>query len=173
MPAAWSSERRALMVRPCRPMTLPMSACATRTSMMVVRWSRFTSRTSTSSGSCASALTINSTASFIVRPLSEVDCEARTSSTTGRGQTLGAGPGARFRRLRLGVGLNQLPHGVGRLRALPHPVVDALHVEAHLGGLARRVVEADVLDVGAVALRQTLLDDDAVRRRLLRAHSHE
>src|SRR3712207_411940 len=131
-------------------MTLPTSGCATRISMTLVERSRSTSRTSTDSPSRTRCLTISSTASLII-------------SESGRG--LG--------RLRLRLLADELADGVGRLRAALYPVVDALHVEAHLGRVAGRVVEADVLDVGAVALRQLLLDDNAVRRALLRAHAHQ
>src|ERR1044071_7802058 len=102
--------------------------------MMVVERSRSTSRTSTDSGSRTSFRTINSTASRIMSSTFELR----------RGLRLGR------RRPRLLA--YELADCVGRLRAARYPVVDAIHLEANLGRLARRGVESDVLDVSAVAL---------------------
>src|SRR5205085_7677585 len=170
----------AFTVRPCRPMTLPTSPSATRTSITVVERSRSTSRTSTAAGSRTSFFRINSTASFInlesgVWSLG-VKKQATNSALTPRLQT----PDSRLSlslRLRRGLGLrlpaDQLPDGVGRLRAAPDPVVDAIHFEPNLDRLTRRVVEPHVLDVSAVALRPLLLHHHPVRRTLLRAHAHQ
>src|SRR5258708_22616153 len=76
IPAAPSSVRTALAVRPCRPITLPRSSGCTRNSK-IVACEPSTDLTCTSSGWSTRALAMDSTSSFIGAPLG-----TRLSSTT-------------------------------------------------------------------------------------------
>src|ERR1051325_5381936 len=150
-------------------MTLPMSGCATRTSMRVGP-SRSISRTSPAS---TRAFTTNSIVSRMrVSALSGVrvifvgqfahkkpDLSRYSHARHLRRRCFGlAGSGLILRRL-----LDQPPHGISRLRAFADPVLHAIALEINFRGLARRIVRTKVLQVSTGALRLLLFDYDAIR----------
>src|SRR5512142_2291780 len=90
----------------------------------------------------------------------------RSASPPGRGGSSGGGRLAG----RFGLAtLDDLPHGVRRLRAATDPVLDAVERDAVLGlvlgGLG--IVEADALDEAPVAWHARVGDDDVVEGAVL------
>src|SRR3712207_424268 len=69
--------------------------------------------------------------------------------------------------------LEQVLHGVGRLRAAAEPEPRLLGVDVHQRRLHPRVVAADGVDRGAVARPPGVGDDDPVDGILVRAVTHE
>src|ERR1700730_7807515 len=134
------------MVRPCFPITFPISVWATRTSIRVVP-SRSISRTSTASTSSTRALTIISTVSRIIQ--SDVRCLLDCFRFSGR---------LSFRGL-----LDYLAHGISRLSNLLDPVANAFVLEGNLCRFARWIVRPEVFQKRAIALGLLFLDHDTVR----------
>src|SRR5687768_3807853 len=141
-------------------MIFPISAGATLISIMVEP-ARGTSRTSTASTSSTRALTIISTVSRI-DPQQQVAGSAR--APPGERKTLPRKPALGFgsRRLRFGVGFDQPSHRVGWLRAFFKPVTNTIGVELNLRRIARRIVRAQVLQIGAVAFRLLFLHHNTI-----------
>src|SRR5262249_25580815 len=145
---ASTSVLSASAMRPCRPITLPVSPGATVSSTSVVpRWTF--SVTFTASGASTSAFAMVSTT-----------CATRLATLLRHG-----GSGRRQ------VTRDERPHGVGRTGALADPVLHALAIDLDLRGLRARVVVPEDLDERAVARRALLGDDHAEEGPLLRAHS--
>src|SRR5271169_3131590 len=127
MPAAPSSVRIALAVRPCRPITLPRSSGCTFSSSTVT-CAPSPDFTCTSSGWSTRARAMVSTSSFM-------DTWERPRPDRG----------AKFRKaLWLGdlLQLQEAAHGIARLCALPQPILDALRVQLDLRRLLQRIVRA-------------------------------
>src|SRR5712664_2580174 len=74
---------------------------------------------------------------------------------------------------RLTGALDQLRHGAGRPGAELEPVLDALGLEVHTGGLGVRVVGAHFLGELAVSRIARIGRDHVIERRLLRAPARE
>src|SRR6185503_17599343 len=137
------SMRSARAIRPCLPITLPMSPCATRSSTTTLR-STSEEVTSTASGASTRARARNRINS--------------SSWSTGR-RSLGLG-------LAFREALGDLQDRHARTSALADPVVEPRRVEDDGLGRAAGVIGADALDEGAVALLALIRHHDAVIGRL-------
>src|SRR5262245_480565 len=152
-------------VRPCLPITRPMSSLATLSSSTVVV-SASVSFTSTASGWFTSCFARNKTSSFMGRSSFGAPRagEGRSGCRHGRAD-VGLG-GARLggllaSRLR-GRLLDQLSYGRRRLRSLRPPRCQLLGVDLDQRRGAGGVVEPDLVDEPAVARRFRAGDDDTI-----------
>src|SRR5262249_55167107 len=170
-------------VRPSRPMTLPTSSLATRSSMSRL-CSPSISVTSTESGSSTRALAMVSINSFNAMLRLRFHRIARASRIGSREHweayaTLGGLlRGATFRRGRSDggyllllalVGFEQPVERVGRLCAAAAPVVEAFAVQDESTRIPGGIVGAELLDETAPAGAALIGHDDAVEGRLLGA----
>src|SRR5262249_3262552 len=138
-------------VRPCLPMTRPMSSLATLSSRTDVV-SACVSFTSTASGWFTSCLAKNKTSSFMGRSsfgAPRADERNASGCRHGRADVGLAGSGLEARCW--GGLLDQLQHGQRGLSALGPPGVQLRHVDVDERRDARRVVEPDLVDEPAVA----------------------
>src|SRR5258706_394100 len=162
-------------VRPSRPMTLPTSSFATRSSMSRL-CSPSISVTSTAPGSSTRAFAIVSISSFnamlrlhihrtsVRRTHPREHWEAQTLGGLLLGTTLRRGRGT-FGRLALEQSLER----VGRLRTPTTPVVETFAVDHQDAGVAGRVVGTNSLDKATPTGAALIGHDDAVLGRLFRA----
>lgn len=75
-----------------------------------------------------------------------------------------------FRRCR--IVFNQARDGFSRLRADRKPILHALVFQIDFRRIGHRIISSDVFDIFSVTLRAFFLNDDAIKRTFLRAHSH-
>src|SRR5579875_599493 len=145
----------ACAMRPCRPITRPMSSGAT-CRRSTTRSPRRCSSTLTAAGSSTSARAMYSISSFIAALRDGSGCRAR-------------------RRLAFVVEharrAQQPLDRLRWLRTLAHPVAQLLDVDVERHRLGARIVHAKHLDVLAVARGAAIGDDDAIRRRLFPSHA--
>src|ERR1700722_18114670 len=146
-------------VRPWRPMTLPTSLSATSSSIT----SPSSCSTKTSSGASTidlamySRRTRTSPAVSVMNQLSSPHSEVKLEATGTKprwpqqwsgSRVLGGGTGAGRSRCRL---REQLVHPVRHLRALRHPVLDAVALQFDAGGVGARIVRPHHFHRAAVA----------------------
>src|SRR5262245_34475176 len=159
-------------VRPCLPITRPMSSLATLSSRTDVV-SASVSFTSTASGWFTSCFARNKTSSFMGRssfgaPRADEDQLCVRHGRADVGLAGGDLPEQRSGRL-----VDQLLHGQGGLRAPRAPRVQPLRIEPDHRRCARGIVEPDLLDEAPVPGRRRGGDDNAIDGPLLAAMTGE
>src|SRR5574340_146764 len=149
MPAAARSVRIDLAVRPWRPITLPRSSGATRSSNTVI-CSPSMALTATSSGRSTRALAMASTNSF-TRSLHEHAVFNRSEKNRASVNWRLNSASKIYDALNNFLVAQKAPHGVAGLGTAAEPVFHALGVELDRGWFLQRIVRTHDFNEAAIA----------------------